>query len=188
MYLHRHELPKYGRYEENCSSKIFSCIRASANTGPTCIGAKINSPRIFSCMYWFCAGGYISNSLKILLCKLCNALHAHYIFVFPEKFLCKAELSRYFEYVVLCAPKSAANSRIVVLCAPESAAKSRILCSVHLKVLQFPGHEKGGTSLGKKTGDPLHSHYVETFQKNYFYVISGRLLHINIRPEMFLCT
>ena len=24
----------------------------------TCIRAKINSPRIFSCMYWFCAGGY----------------------------------------------------------------------------------------------------------------------------------
>ena len=46
-------------------------------------------------------------------------------FLFPEIFLCKAELSRDFEYVVLCAPKSAANSRIVVLCAPKSAAISR---------------------------------------------------------------
>ena len=80
----------------------------------------------------------ISNSLIILLCKLCHALH-------PENSLCKAELSRAFEYAVLCAPKSAANSRIL----------------------------ERGTSLGKKTGDPLHSHYVEIFQRNYFYVISG---------------
>ena len=47
---------------------------------------------------------YISDSLKILLCKLCNALDAHYIFLFPEIFFCKAELSRDFEYVVFCAP------------------------------------------------------------------------------------
>ena len=67
---------------------------------------------------------YISNFLKILLCKLCNALRAHYIFYL---FLCKVELTRDFEYVVLCAPKSAANSRIVVLCAPKSAAISRIV-------------------------------------------------------------
>ena len=46
-------------YFKNNSSNIFSCIRASANTGPACIRAKINSPRIFSCMYWFCAGGYL---------------------------------------------------------------------------------------------------------------------------------
>ena len=44
---------------QNNSSKVFSCIRASANTGPTCICAKINSSRIISCMYWFCAGGYV---------------------------------------------------------------------------------------------------------------------------------
>ena len=41
----------------NTSSKIVSCIRASANAVPACIRAKINSPRIFSCMSWFCAGG-----------------------------------------------------------------------------------------------------------------------------------
>ena len=46
------------QYSGNISSKIFSCICASANTGPACIRAKINSPIIFSCMYWFCAGGY----------------------------------------------------------------------------------------------------------------------------------
>ena len=45
-------------YFKNNLSKIFSCIRASANTGPACIRAKINSPRIISCMYWLCAGGY----------------------------------------------------------------------------------------------------------------------------------
>ena len=50
---------------ENDSSKIFSCIRASANTGPACIRAKINSPRIFSCMYWFCAGGYTEKIHRI---------------------------------------------------------------------------------------------------------------------------
>ena len=49
--------PKYEKYEENSSSKIFSCIGAGAITGPACIGAKINSPRNVSCMYWFCAGG-----------------------------------------------------------------------------------------------------------------------------------
>ena len=47
--------------------KYFSCIRASANTGPACIRAKINSPGIFSCMYWFCAGGYCTVSMKICL-------------------------------------------------------------------------------------------------------------------------
>ena len=44
-------------YFRNKSSKIFSCICASANTGPTCIRANINFPRFFSCMYWFCARG-----------------------------------------------------------------------------------------------------------------------------------
>ena len=78
----------------------------------------------------------------------------------PKIFLCKAELSRDFEYVVLCAPKSAANSRVVVLCAPKSAANSRIvvLCAANSRILER------GTSLGKKTGDPLLSHYVENFQ------------------------
>ena len=53
------EFPKnLAQYSGNTSSKVFSCIRASVNTGPACIRAKINSPRIFSCMYWFCAGGY----------------------------------------------------------------------------------------------------------------------------------
>ena len=34
-------------YFKNNSSNIFSCIRTHANTGPTCIRAKINSSRIF---------------------------------------------------------------------------------------------------------------------------------------------
>ena len=45
-------------YFKHNSSKLFSCICVSANTGPTCIRAKINSSRTLSCMYWFCAGGY----------------------------------------------------------------------------------------------------------------------------------
>ena len=48
MYSHLDEFPpKYGKYTEDYSSRIFSCIRASANTGPACIREKINSPRFF---------------------------------------------------------------------------------------------------------------------------------------------
>ena len=61
MYTPRNSFPQeFGYYAENDSSTIVSCIRASANTGPACIRGKINSPRIFSCMYWFCAGGYVT--------------------------------------------------------------------------------------------------------------------------------
>ena len=49
------------RYCKNNSSTAFSCICTSANTGPTCIRAKNNSSRIVSCMYRFCAGGYLSH-------------------------------------------------------------------------------------------------------------------------------
>ena len=46
MYSHRMNSPKnLAQYSGNASSKIFSCIRASANTGPACIRADINSPR-----------------------------------------------------------------------------------------------------------------------------------------------
>ena len=38
-------------YFQNNSTKIFSYIRASANTGPACIRAKILIPKNFSCMY-----------------------------------------------------------------------------------------------------------------------------------------
>ena len=41
------------------SSIIFSCVRASANAGPTCIRATIDSSTMLSCMYWFWAGGYV---------------------------------------------------------------------------------------------------------------------------------
>ena len=64
MCEYRHYINTEGRgqsantYFKNNSSKIFSCIRTHANTGPTCIRAKINSSRFFSCMYRFCAGGY----------------------------------------------------------------------------------------------------------------------------------
>ena len=44
-------------YFKNNSSKIFSCIRASANTGPACIRAKINSPRLFPACIGFVPGG-----------------------------------------------------------------------------------------------------------------------------------
>ena len=59
MYLHRNELPpKYGEYEENCSSKILSCIRTRANTGPACIGAKNEFPqKSFLHVLVLCRGG-----------------------------------------------------------------------------------------------------------------------------------
>ena len=44
-------------YFKNNSSEVFSCICASANTGPTCIHKKVNSSRLFSLMYWFCTWG-----------------------------------------------------------------------------------------------------------------------------------
>ena len=47
------------QYSGNTSSKIFSCIRASANTGPSCIRAKINSPRFFPACIGFVPGGNI---------------------------------------------------------------------------------------------------------------------------------
>ena len=34
-----------------------SCIRTPANADPACVRTKINSPRTFSCMYWFRADG-----------------------------------------------------------------------------------------------------------------------------------
>ena len=71
MCEYRHYINTEGRgqsantYFKNNSSKIFSCIRTHANTGPTCIRAKINSSRIFSCMYRFCAGGYPKNTILV---------------------------------------------------------------------------------------------------------------------------
>ena len=44
-------------------SKIFSSIRA-CEYRPKCIRAKINSPRLFSWLYWFCAGGVILEQLR----------------------------------------------------------------------------------------------------------------------------
>ena len=96
-------------------------------------------------------------------------------FFFPRK----------FSYVRACCPgilnmypcnikkpmdfktKSAAISRILMLREPKSAANSR------------PWER--GTSLGKKTTDPLRNPYVGKFQKN----ISMRLLHINILGTFF---
>ena len=57
MYTPRNNFPQFGSYAENDSSKIFSCIRASANTGPACIREKITSPRIFSAFIGFVPGG-----------------------------------------------------------------------------------------------------------------------------------
>ena len=70
MYSHRNAfLKNLATYSENNSPNRFSynspngfsCIRASANTGPACILAETNSPRLCSCMHWFCAGGYGHN-------------------------------------------------------------------------------------------------------------------------------
>ena len=46
MYSHRNEFSQeFGNYAENDSSKIVSCICASANTGPACSRAKIEIPQ-----------------------------------------------------------------------------------------------------------------------------------------------
>ena len=60
LYQYKGQGPKCEYIFQNNSSKIFSCIGTHANTGPTCIRAKIYSSRIFSCMYRFCAGGYLA--------------------------------------------------------------------------------------------------------------------------------
>ena len=47
MYSHRNEFTQEcGKYVEQSSSEIFSCICASANTSPACICANTGSPRI----------------------------------------------------------------------------------------------------------------------------------------------
>ena len=62
--------------------------------------------------------------------------------------------------------KSAPISKIVVPMHPKVLQFPECLCSVHLKVLQIPSHEKGGRPQGRKTGDPLCNPYVGKFQKN----------------------
>ena len=44
-------------YFKNNSSNVFSCICASANTGPTCMCAKMNSSRFFPACIGFVPGG-----------------------------------------------------------------------------------------------------------------------------------
>ena len=95
-------------------------IKAFGGNGPLRVG---NGPLPLDRM------DYISSCLKILLCNLCNCFTCPLHILFTETFLCKAELSRDFECVVLCAPKSAANSRVVVLCAHKNAANSSALCT-----------------------------------------------------------
>ena len=52
------------RYSFNTFGKYLlendSCIRASANTGPSCI-----RPTLSSCMYWFCAGRYSHEPTRV---------------------------------------------------------------------------------------------------------------------------
>ena len=65
MYSHRVNSPKnLAKYSGNTSSIIFSCIRASANTGPACIRAKIDSPRICPACIGFVPGGIFRDPLK----------------------------------------------------------------------------------------------------------------------------
>ena len=73
QYQYRGQRQSANTFFKKNSSKIFSCIRTSANTGPTCIRAKINSSRIFSCMYRFCAGGYCESRRRTNVQQLtCN--------------------------------------------------------------------------------------------------------------------
>ena len=46
---------------------VFARVRIQAPHAAACIRAKINSPRFFSCMYWFCAGGQIVLSSRQFL-------------------------------------------------------------------------------------------------------------------------
>ena len=56
-YQYRGQGQSANTYFKNNSSKIVSCIRTSANTGPTCIRAKLNSSRIFPACIGFVPGG-----------------------------------------------------------------------------------------------------------------------------------
>ena len=47
-------------YFKNNSSKIFSCICASANTGPTCILAKLIPQDVFPACIGFVPGGNVN--------------------------------------------------------------------------------------------------------------------------------
>ena len=87
---------------------------------------------------------YISNSLKILLCKLCNAIHAHTNFI-PRTFS-YGRLSCPGILNMLCSVHLKVLQMAGLLCSVhlEVLQIPGLLCSVHLKVLQFPGHEKGG--------------------------------------------
>ena len=76
---------------------------------------------------------------KIIPCMLCNALHAHCLYYYPNIFLCKGVLSRNFEYVLLQHTKksyrfqdSACDSADLILWALWSGMK---LERVQLKML-----------------------------------------------------
>ena len=57
MYSHRNEFPQEsGKTCGNKSSEIFACFRASADTGPACTCAKMNSPRYFPACIGFVPG------------------------------------------------------------------------------------------------------------------------------------
>ena len=59
MYSHRVNSPKnLAKYSGNTSSKIFPVFARVRIQAPHVFSQKNNSPRTFSCMYWFCAGGY----------------------------------------------------------------------------------------------------------------------------------
>ena len=60
MHSHRDESPQeFGKYEDNNSSKIFSCIRPNVNTGTAMyLREKLVPQEFLSCVYWFCARGY----------------------------------------------------------------------------------------------------------------------------------
>ena len=62
LYQYRGQGQSANTYFKNNSSKIFSCIRTNANTGPTCIIQEF-----CSCMYRFCAGGYSAKGHQAVL-------------------------------------------------------------------------------------------------------------------------
>ena len=85
---------------------------------------------------------YISNSLKILLCKLCNALHAHYIVFIPRN-VSYVRLSCPGILNMLCSLRLKVLQIPGLLCSVHLKVLQILLCSVHLKSCNFQAMRKG---------------------------------------------
>ena len=67
MCSHRNEFPQeFGKILRKQVIKNLLLYSHQSTAGPACIRAKINSFGCFSCVYWFCAGGYLILSKRAL--------------------------------------------------------------------------------------------------------------------------